>query len=82
MSLTLYAHPLSSYCQKVLVALYENGTAFDFASFPPTIRTPGANLRNCGRSSACHCWSMTVARSRNPASSSNICKSIIAALSA
>ena len=29
MSLTLYAHPLSSYCQKVLVAFYENGIAFD-----------------------------------------------------
>lgn len=25
---TLYAHPFSSYCQKVLVALYENGTDF------------------------------------------------------
>jgi glutathione S-transferase len=30
MSLTLYAHPFSSYCQKVLVALYENGTPFEF----------------------------------------------------
>jgi glutathione S-transferase len=28
MSLTLYFHPLSSYCQKVLIALYENATAF------------------------------------------------------
>lgn len=28
MSLTLYFHPLSSFCQKVLAALYENGTAF------------------------------------------------------
>jgi glutathione S-transferase len=26
----LYAHPFSSYCQKVLVALYENDTPFDF----------------------------------------------------
>ena len=25
----LYAHPFSSYCQKVLVALYENGTRFE-----------------------------------------------------
>ena len=25
----LYAHPFSSYCQKVLVALYENGTPFE-----------------------------------------------------
>jgi glutathione S-transferase len=28
MSLTLYYHPLSSYCQKVLIALYENATPF------------------------------------------------------
>lgn len=28
MSLTLYFHPLSSFCHKVLIALYENGTAF------------------------------------------------------
>lgn len=26
----LYAHPFSSYCQKVLVALYENDTAFEY----------------------------------------------------
>ena len=26
--LTLYFHPLSSYCQKVLMALYENDTPF------------------------------------------------------
>jgi glutathione S-transferase len=26
----LFAHPFSSYCQKVLVALYENGTPFTF----------------------------------------------------
>ena len=26
----LYAHPFSSYCQKVLVALYENDTPFRF----------------------------------------------------
>jgi glutathione S-transferase len=28
MPLTLYLHPLSSYCHKALIALYENGTAF------------------------------------------------------
>ena len=27
-SLTLYIHPLASFCQKVLIALYENGTPF------------------------------------------------------
>jgi glutathione S-transferase len=30
MPLTLYAHPFSSYCQKVLTALYENGTVFEY----------------------------------------------------
>lgn len=30
MSLALYAHPFSSYCQKVLIALYENATVFEF----------------------------------------------------
>jgi len=29
MSLELYAHPFSSYCQKVLVALYENAIPFE-----------------------------------------------------
>ena len=30
MSLTLYSHPFSSYCQKVLIALYENETPFAY----------------------------------------------------
>ncbi|MGH8539993.1 MAG: glutathione S-transferase family protein [Stenotrophobium sp.] len=30
MALVLYAHPFASYCQKVLIALYENGTGFTF----------------------------------------------------
>ncbi len=29
MSLKLYFHPLSSFCQKVLVALYENDMPFE-----------------------------------------------------
>src|SRR5215212_6863917 len=29
MTLVLYLHPLSSFCQKALIALYENGTAFE-----------------------------------------------------
>jgi glutathione S-transferase len=33
--LTLYAHPFSSYCQKVLTALYENGTAFTYRLLGP-----------------------------------------------
>ncbi|HEY6641314.1 glutathione S-transferase family protein [Povalibacter sp.] len=29
MSLTLYLHPLASFCHKALIALYENGTPFE-----------------------------------------------------
>ena len=32
MSLALYVHPFSSYCQKVLVALYENDVPFEYRS--------------------------------------------------
>jgi glutathione S-transferase len=35
MSLVLYGHPFSSYTQKVLVALYENGTAYEFRCLGP-----------------------------------------------
>ncbi len=35
MSLTLYAHPLSSYCQKVLIALYEHEVPFEFKLLSP-----------------------------------------------
>ena len=35
MALTLYGHAFSSYTQKVLIALYENGTPFDFRSLGP-----------------------------------------------
>lgn len=35
----LYAHPFSSYCQKALVALYENGTAFEYRN----LEDPGAS---------------------------------------
>jgi glutathione S-transferase len=31
----LYAHPFSSYCGKVLIALYENNTAFTYRSLGP-----------------------------------------------
>lgn len=34
-SLTLYAHPFSSYCQKVLIALYENATPFTYRVLGP-----------------------------------------------
>ncbi|ATE58747.1 glutathione S-transferase family protein [Thauera sinica] len=35
----LYAHPFSSYCQKVLIALYENATPFEYRS----LQDPSAN---------------------------------------
>lgn len=35
MSLVLYGHPFSSYTQKVLIALYENETAFGFRCIGP-----------------------------------------------
>jgi glutathione S-transferase len=35
MSLALYGHPFSSYTQKVLIALYENGTPFEFRRLGP-----------------------------------------------
>ncbi|GMV47107.1 MAG: hypothetical protein AMXMBFR66_25050 [Pseudomonadota bacterium] len=31
----LFAHPFSSYCQKVLIALYENGTPFEYVLLAP-----------------------------------------------
>jgi glutathione S-transferase len=35
MPLQLYAHPFSSYCQKVLIALYENGIPFELRMLAP-----------------------------------------------
>ena len=35
MALQLFAHPFSSYCQKVLIALYENDTPFKFRQLAP-----------------------------------------------
>lgn len=35
MSLQLYAHPFSSYCQKVLIALYENEIPFELKLLAP-----------------------------------------------
>lgn len=44
MTLQLFAHPFSSYCQKVLIALYENGTAFDFRMLGPDDPENGAQF--------------------------------------
>ena len=32
---SLFAHPFASYCQKVLIALYENGTDFTYRKIGP-----------------------------------------------
>jgi glutathione S-transferase len=44
MTIKLYAHPFSSYCQKVLIALYENDTPFEFRMLGPGDPTAAAEL--------------------------------------
>jgi glutathione S-transferase len=39
MALQLYSHPLSSYCHKVLIALYESGTSFENKLINPGSQT-------------------------------------------
>jgi glutathione S-transferase len=45
MTLTLYAHPFSSYCQKVLIALYENATPFALRVLGPEDPSAAADLQ-------------------------------------
>lgn len=40
----LYAHPFSAYCQKALIAFYENGTPFEFAMLSPENPETGAEF--------------------------------------
>ena len=52
MSLKLYAHPFSSYCQKVLIALYENEIPFEWrmlSSEHPDIYAEFAAMWPCKR---------------------------------
>jgi glutathione S-transferase len=44
MALTLYAHPFASYCQKVLIALYENDTPFTYRMLAPDDAQAAAEL--------------------------------------
>jgi glutathione S-transferase len=44
MTLRLFAHPFSSYCWKVLIALYENATPFDYRALGPEHPEYGAEL--------------------------------------
>lgn len=46
MSLILYYHPLSSFCMKVLMALYENGTPFTPQIVNLMDETEAANLKS------------------------------------
>jgi glutathione S-transferase len=45
-SLILYAHPFSSYCQKVLIALYESATPFELRMLSHDNPTAGAEFVN------------------------------------
>lgn len=48
--LKLYAHPFSSYCQKVLIALYEHATPFDYRNLEePAAKAELAALSPLGR---------------------------------
>jgi glutathione S-transferase len=44
MTLQFFAHPFSSYCQKVLIALYENGTPFTYRMLAPGEDENGAEF--------------------------------------
>ncbi len=41
---SLYAHPFAAYCQKVLIALYENGTPFTYRKIGPEDPTAMSEL--------------------------------------
>ncbi len=49
MSLRLYFHPLSSFCQKVLIALYENDTPFELRMLAPECIRHERAVREAGR---------------------------------
>ncbi|MDB5686368.1 MAG: Glutathione S-transferase [Rhizorhabdus sp.] len=45
MAIVLFSHPFSSYCQKVLIALYEAGTPFETRLLSPDNPDAGATLQ-------------------------------------
>ena len=82
MSLTLHMHPLASFCQKVLIALYENDTPFE----PHLVDLGDAAasaafkaLWPMGKMPVLRDETRGITRSPNPASSSSISISIIPA---
>jgi hypothetical protein len=74
MSLKLNFHPLSSFCRKALVALYENETPFTPVSVDLSNATERAALLKLWPIGKFRCCATTprIAPSRSPASSSNI----------
>ncbi len=46
MTLQLFAHPFSSYCQKALIAFYENDIPFDFRMLSPDDAANGETFAN------------------------------------
>jgi hypothetical protein len=80
MSMKLYAHPFASYCQKVLIALYENDTPFEFRMLAPGDEGAAAEHEAVWRSSVFpFSWTRAAQWWKRP-SSSGISVSIIPGL--
>ena len=56
MALQLYGHPFSSYTWKALIALYEEGIAFEFRMIDADSPGNGGRLKMLGRSTNSLCW--------------------------
>lgn len=59
MSLTLYFHPLSSFCHKALIALYELDIEFEKRVIDLGNDAIGPNFKRCGRSASSRCFATT-----------------------
>ena len=71
MPLQRHAHPFSSDCQKVLMALYANAMPFDYITRGDA--AAAAALRALWPLTAFRCWWTTAAPLPKPASSSSTC---------
>ena len=58
-SLTLYVHPFSSYCWKVLIPLWADGTPFTYRNVDQSDPSVMEELKRPGRSASSRCWSTT-----------------------
>ena len=63
MSLTPYSHPFASYCQKVLIALWENEIPFTYRHLEDRVQQK--NVQRSGYSIAFPCWWTMAGRSRS-----------------